>query len=76
MENFDTDIIDALQKSEQHISNLQNIINILLNKNKELIVKNETWERVSNSKNNFEMAAVAKIINYCRNYAAKLQKVS
>ena len=65
MENsLDNDILLAVQESENHITHLHNIIDKLKDRNKELEVKNETWERISNSNDMIEMSAVAKVLNY------------
>lgn len=60
----DKDLVVVLQNSQLQIQKLQNVIDILQNKNAELTVQNETWVRVSQSNNTMEMAAVAKVLNY------------
>ena len=58
------DLIEVMQTSQIQIQKLQNVLDLLQNKNAELIVQNETWTRVSQSDNTMEMAAVAKVLNY------------
>lgn len=60
----DKDLVVVLQNSQVQIQKLQNVIDILQNKNAELTVQNETWVRVSQSNSTMEMAAVAKVLNY------------
>ena len=58
------DLIEVMQTSQIQIQKLQNVLDLLQNKNAELVVQNETWTRVSQSDNTMEMAAVAKVLNY------------
>lgn len=59
-----TDIIKILENSENHLTLLHNALEVLREENAHLKAENETWKRISDSKDNLEMSAVAKELNY------------
>jgi phage antirepressor YoqD-like protein len=57
-------LIEVLEGSKNHLTKLQNTLEVLAMENKQLKEVNKTWERVSKSDDTVEMSVVAKVLKY------------
>lgn len=58
------EILKIQEASQQHLITLNNVIETLKVENKELRIKSDTWDRISDTTDVIEMSAVAKMLDF------------